>query len=185
MRSRARLIGATIVACLALTGCTGRQILAMRQRHETAAPAGVSAPAASATFTGPALAVTTDYPKNPNAPRPEPPAEYASLKDPLRPTPENLAKGKEIYTANCAPCHGVSGAGDGPAAPSLNPKPADFQTPIHTKLPDGYWFWRLTKGGGVSPFKEAGSAMPPWEGTLSVQQRWLVILYEHTFSEHK
>jgi mono/diheme cytochrome c family protein len=185
MPSRALLAGVTLAAVIALTGCTGRQILAMRERHAKPAAPGVSGPAAPATFTGPALAATTDYPKNPNAPRPEPPAEFASLKDPLQPTPDNLAKGKEIYTANCAPCHGVSGAGDGPAAPSLNPKPADFQTPIHAKLPDGYWFWRLTKGGGVSPFKEAGSAMPPWEGTLSVQQRWLVILYEHTFAEHK
>src|SRR5579883_2245883 len=168
MPSRALLAGVTLAAVIALTGCTGRQILAMRERHAKPAAPGVSGPAAPATFTGPALAATTDYPK-----------------DPLQPTPDNLAKGKEIYTANCAPCHGVSGAGDGPAAPSLNPKPADFQTPIHAKLPDGYWFWRLTKGGGVSPFKEAGSAMPPWEGTLSVQQRWLVILYEHTFAEHK
>ena len=40
-------------------------------------------------------------------------------------------------------------------------------------------------GGTVSPFKDVGSAMPPWEGALNEQQRWLIILYEHTFSEHK
>ena len=186
MSSRLRLAGVVLLGVLSLTGCTGRQILSMRQHPET--PAGGTAPTAAApapSFTGPAIAATTDYPKNPNALRPEPPAQFTSLRNPLTATPDNLAKGKELFVTNCTPCHGNGGAGDGPAAASLKPKPADFKTPIHTKLPDGYWFWRLSKGGTVPPFNAAGSGMPPWEGTLSEQQRWLVILYEHTFSEQK
>lgn len=188
MSSLRRFAGVVLLGCVGLTGCTGRQILAMRQHAEkpaatTPTPAGTTTPAA--TFTGPAIAATTDYPKNPTAPRPEPPAQFASLKNPLSATPDDIVKGKAIYDANCAPCHGAGGAGDGPAAASLNPKPADFKTPIHTKLPDGYWFWRVTKGGTVPPFNAAGSAMLPWEGSLSEQQRWLVILYEHTFAEQK
>ena len=38
----------------------------------------------------------------------------------------NAAKGKELYTKNCAGCHGPAGKGDGPAAAALNPKPTDF-----------------------------------------------------------
>jgi len=185
MSSRTLLAGAVLLACLGVTGCTGRQILSMREHPEkpnTSTPAP-GAPAAA--FTGPALAATTDYPKNPNAPRPEPPADFASMKNPLPASPDNIAKGKVLFTGNCAPCHGAAGAGDGPAASALNPKPADFKSPIHTKLPDGYWFWRLSKGGSVAPFTAAGSAMPPWEGTLTPDQRWLVILYEHTFSAAK
>lgn len=175
-----------LLGCLALTGCTGKQILAMRQPREKPPAAPITTGTApAATFTGPAIAVTTDYPKNPNAPRPQIPPQYASLKNPLTATPDALAKGKEIFVGSCSPCHGMSGAGDGAAAASLNPKPADFKTPIHTKLPDGYWFWRLSKGGTVAPFTASGSAMPPWEGALSEEQRWLVILYEHTFSEQK
>jgi len=136
-------------------------------------------------FTGPAMAATTDYPKNENAPRPEVPAAYASLKNPLQPTTANVASGKQIFVGNCAPCHGPAGDGNGPAGSSLNPRPANFTTSIHTKLPDGYWFWRVSKGGSVTPFSTAGSGMPPWEGALTPQQRWLVILYEHTFSAHK
>ncbi len=186
MSSRSLLTGAVLLACLGLTGCTGRQILAMRQHPEkapviTAPPAAVRPP----TFTGPALAATTDYPRNPNAPRPEPPAAFASLKSPVTATAANLAQGKTIFTANCAVCHGAGGAGDGPGGASLNPKPANFHSPIHGKLPDGYWFWRVTKGGSVPPFNAAGSAMPPWETVLTPQQRWLVILYEHTFSQSK
>ncbi len=156
----------------------------MRAQPPAAQTAGVPA-AAPAAFTGPALAATTDYPKNANAPRPEPPAAYASLKNPLPPTAANLAQAKELFTANCAPCHGMTGQGDGPAASALNPKPADFATPIHAKLPDGYYFWRVTKGGSVPPFSAAGSAMPPWEGSLTPNQRWLVILYVKSFSAQK
>ena len=184
MSSRALLAGALLLACLALTACTGRQILAMRA-HPAAQPAPGAQSAPPAAFTGPALAPTTDYPKNENAPRPEPPADFANLKNPLQGSAANLGQGQQIYTANCAPCHGATGRGDGPAASALSPKPANFTTPIHAQLPDGYWFWRVSKGGSVPPFAAAGSAMPPWEGSLSPTQRWLVILYLKSFSAHR
>lgn len=184
MSSRAFLAGAFLLACLWLTGCTGRQILAMRT-HPPAQPTAGAPGAQPATFTGPALAAKTDYPKDANAPRPEPPVEYASMKNPLPPTAANVSQGQQLYNANCAPCHGSAGRGDGPAASALNPKPANFTAPIHGELPDGYWFWRVSKGGSVPPFTAAGSAMPPWEGSLSPNQRWLVILYVKSFSGHK
>lgn len=34
--------------------------------------------------------------------------------------------GKTSYLANCASCHGPEGAGDGPVAAALNPKPRNF-----------------------------------------------------------
>jgi mono/diheme cytochrome c family protein len=182
MSSRS-LAGALLVLCAGLTGCTGRQIQAMRV-HPVEAPTS-SAAVTSQPWTGPAVVANSNYPKDPNAARPEPPAQFASMKQPLPASADNLAKGKDLFTANCAPCHGTNGTGNGPAAASLNPHPADFATPIHAKLPDGYWFWRLSVGGTVSPFKDVGSAMPPWEGSLTPQQRWLIILYEHTFSAPK
>jgi len=36
--------------------------------------------------------------------------------------------GQEMFTSYCAPCHGRTGKGDGPAAAALNPKPADLTT---------------------------------------------------------
>ena len=181
--SSCKLAGVMLVTCLGLSGCTGRDILAMRSHPAQPEATAVTAPAAP--LKGPALAATTDYPKNENAPRPEPPAAFASLKNPLQATPDNIAKGKAIFDANCAICHGPAGLGNGGAAASLNPKPVDFTTPIHSQLPDGYWFWRLAKGGTVPPFSAASSAMPPWETSLSTEQRWLVILYERTFSKSK
>ncbi len=38
------------------------------------------------------------------------------------------ARGKELYTANCATCHGTSGQGDGPASATINPKPRKYKT---------------------------------------------------------
>ena len=40
-------------------------------------------------------------------------------------TPAMLEKGQAIYKANCVPCHGVSGKGDGPGAGVLKPPPRD------------------------------------------------------------
>jgi mono/diheme cytochrome c family protein len=38
----------------------------------------------------------------------------------------NAASGKEMYTQYCAPCHGVDGAGKGPAAPAMKSQPTDL-----------------------------------------------------------
>ncbi len=41
----------------------------------------------------------------------------------------DAAKGKTAYEANCASCHGNTGAGDGPIGAALpEPKPRNFQT---------------------------------------------------------
>jgi len=42
------------------------------------------------------------------------------------PSPEQLEKGKGLFTVNCVPCHGEKGDGSGPAAVALNPKPRNF-----------------------------------------------------------
>ncbi len=39
-----------------------------------------------------------------------------------------LARGRELYQANCSSCHGVEGQGDGPAGLALNPKPRNFHS---------------------------------------------------------
>jgi cytochrome c oxidase cbb3-type subunit 3 len=38
-------------------------------------------------------------------------------------------QGRKIYNEKCQFCHGTKGNGDGPAAASLSPKPADFNNP--------------------------------------------------------
>jgi hypothetical protein len=42
------------------------------------------------------------------------------------PAPEFIAKGKELFAANCKSCHGDNGMGDGPAGMVLAKKPRNF-----------------------------------------------------------
>lgn len=42
---------------------------------------------------------------------------------------QDEGQGRKIYNEKCQFCHGIKGNGDGPAAASLNPRPADFRGP--------------------------------------------------------
>ncbi len=114
------------------------------------------------------------------------PVEYADFHAPLSiwTDPKMIARGKEIYTATCAVCHGDTGDGKGPAGRALPLHPPDLRDKAAiAEMRDNYWFWRVTEGGQVEPFRSKGSAMPPWK-SLSVEDRWAVIAYQHTFSGH-
>jgi mono/diheme cytochrome c family protein len=65
-----------------------------------------------------------------------------------------LAKGKEAFEANCASCHGNLGAGDGPAAAALNPKPRNF------KAATSEWKNGKTKEGILKTLKEGIAGGP-------------------------
>jgi mono/diheme cytochrome c family protein len=119
---------------------------------------------------------------------PTPPPEYAKVHAPAGTwtNARTIAHGKEIYEARCAVCHGARGDGKGPGAASLQVKPADFtDRKMVAEMTDSFWFWRVSEGGTVEPFKSEGSAMPAWKGVLSEQDRWAVIAYQHTLSGHR
>jgi len=78
--------------------------------------------------------------------------------------------GRDLYERNCAQCHGILGAGNGPVAPNFNPPPTNF-----------------TNGstvGGLSPFKVyntmsfgiEGTAMPSFT-QLSEDDKWNIAFY--------
>src|SRR5262249_8371441 len=55
------------------------------------------------------------------------PADYADLTwPPGTDLPPNAPVGARVYAQRCAVCHGPDGRGNGPAAPSLVPRPRDF-----------------------------------------------------------
>jgi mono/diheme cytochrome c family protein len=115
------------------------------------------------------------------------PAEYRSAHVPSSAwtDPAMIARGEEIYRTQCAVCHGEKGDGTGPAAMALPLKPPDLRdTTMVNAMPGNYWFWRVSEGGVADPFRSYGSAMPPWKSSLSVEDRWAVIAYQHTFSGH-
>ncbi len=90
------------------------------------------------------------------------PEDAAKRRNPISADGASLARGKNLYQANCASCHGAQGKGDGPAGKALNPKPADLAT-MAGRHPDGDFAWKIANGRGP---------MPAWKGTLSEAQIW-------------
>ena len=82
---------------------------------------------------------------------------------------ESVAAGQALFTTNCAPCHGLTGKGDGPVGVTLNPRPADLTqhaiAGIHT---DAQLFEWITNGF-------PGSRMPAFRSTLSDTDRWNLV----------
>ncbi|MCB8973844.1 MAG: cytochrome c [Ardenticatenaceae bacterium] len=113
----------------------------------------------------------------------EAPEEFASLKNPFAADHEAIEIGEELFQAYCASCHGPEGAGDGPAAESLEPKPAALSDGMMMNmLSDGYLFWRVSQGGQMEPFN---SAMPAWQAALTEEQRWQIISYVRTLADEE
>jgi mono/diheme cytochrome c family protein len=96
------------------------------------------------------------------------PKEADNVKNPLAGNAGAIADGKALYVANCGPCHGDKGKGDGLAAPGLNPKPADHTSVAVQNETDGSLFWKLSEGR---------APMPAYKKVFSEQQRWALINY--------
>ena len=83
------------------------------------------------------------------------------VKAPIQQT--SAASGKEMFTQYCAPCHGVDGKGNGPAAPSMKSMPTDLTQMAKKndgKFPAAKLASTLNFGSGT---ESHGSAdMPVW-----------------------
>ena len=85
--------------------------------------------------------------------------------------PLDSAEGHALYARSCASCHGMTGAGDGPAARGLNPPPPPIG--VRSKTPD----LTPTLAYNVISVGVRGTAMPGFAASLTPQQRWNVISY--------
>lgn len=106
----------------------------------------------------------------------EAPAEYAlHLARKTVDTKSDAAAnaGRGIYTQNCAACHGLEGAGNGPNAISLEKKPANFTRPFYKQYPDAFWFYRISEG-------VVGTRMPRFNEVLTEEERWYLVAYLKT-----
>ena len=73
--------------------------------------------------------------------------------------PKSIPTGAEDYATYCAGCHGAGGKGDGEAAASFNPRPADLTTLAQknggvfptTRVMAQIWGYKGKKGQGVMP----------------------------------
>ncbi len=68
---------------------------------------------------------------------------------------DEYAQGKKLYSNHCQICHGANGKGDGPAAITLSPRPANFTDPK---------FWTGDVDEKISEtIKNGHGPMPPFE----------------------
>jgi len=91
-------------------------------------------------------------------------------------TATSIAQGAVLFAANCVPCHGASGRGDGELAKTLPVRPANL-TQVHVwGHSDGELFWWISHGYEERRF---GLVMPGFGEALSVEDRWALIDYLH------
>jgi mono/diheme cytochrome c family protein len=98
------------------------------------------------------------------------PVEYPGV------TPD-IENGAAIYAENCAPCHGVSGLGDGAQAAALPfaPAPIGAHGLAADAKPDDWY--QIISNGNLDHY------MPPFAARLTVQERWDALAYVHSLSQ--
>jgi mono/diheme cytochrome c family protein len=94
-----------------------------------------------------------------------------------------LEEGRKVFEANCLPCHGAEGKGDGVAAAALDPKPRDFTDAAYMKTRSVATLRKVITEGGQSVGLSA--TMVAWGGTLTPDQIDAVLQYVRQFSKTK
>ena len=98
-----------------------------------------------------------------------------SLVNPMRKSPESLARGREMYELHCLVCHGEQGRGNGPVGKMFVPQPMELNLDYVQLQPDGQLFYTISHGSFAMPFYR--QAMP-------AEDRWhLVNFIKEMFGE--
>ena len=100
------------------------------------------------------------------------PKRKAKKKNPIAMSDDSIAKGKEVYIAECAECHGDTGKGDGPKSGELDVEVKDLLLPEIFDQTDGAMFWKISIGK---------RPMPSYKKLVSKDDRWHVVNYIRSF----
>jgi mono/diheme cytochrome c family protein len=109
-------------------------------------------------------------------------AKAKEMKNPLKPTPDVLAKGKAIFEGKgtCFTCHGNTGKGDGPAGAALDPSPRNFTNPEVVKVrTPGEMFWVVKNGSAGTGMISYNPAM------INDEEAWQAITYVRSLGGEK
>jgi len=112
---------------------------------------------------------------DPEAVPAEIPAEAKAVKNPREATPQSIAGGKQIFSSQCAMCHGATGDGKGALASRFNYNMPDFTSAeAQSNWTDGELFYVLTNGHGK--MKGEGDRLGP-------EIRWDLVNYVRTLGK--
>jgi mono/diheme cytochrome c family protein len=108
-------------------------------------------------------------------PKPWPvPAEYKSMKNPVKADAESLQIGKMNYNKFCASCHGKTGLGDGPKARMLETFSGDFSGDFFQNQTDGEHFYKTKVGR---------DEMPAYDKKIADEDIWHIVNYMRSFKK--
>ncbi len=93
---------------------------------------------------------------------------------------DHIAAGKAEYIETCAPCHGTTGKGDGPASVAMNPKPRDHTNGAYMDKLSNLHIYTVIKQGGA----QFGYPGMPAQPQLSDQKVKDVIAFVRTLSSN-
>jgi mono/diheme cytochrome c family protein len=93
----------------------------------------------------------------------EPPAPKAAAvaSEEPEPAPDPAQEARKLFNTKCIVCHGDHGAGDGPGAAALNPKPRAFGDPMWQANVTDDQIKKTIIGGGASVGKSAAMSANP------------------------
>ena len=112
------------------------------------------------------------------------PPSYAAIPDsaakqtnPVKPSPESLARAAKWWTLDCAMCHGKDGNGKGDVAADMKLKIADFTDPATLKdRTDGELFYIIKNGH---------QDMPPEGPRVKLEENWDLVNYVRSLAKTK
>lgn len=90
-------------------------------------------------------------------------------------TSEQIARGREIWKAECTDCHGLEGRGDGPEAADVRKQVDDLTDQYEMAISSDRVLYNFVNEG-------AAEAMPAFGDTLSETQMWDVVTFSRTLS---
>ncbi|MFN8208234.1 MAG: cytochrome c [Bacteroidales bacterium] len=102
------------------------------------------------------------------------PANYKTMKNPVKSDAASIASGKTLWGQHCASCHGKAGLGDGPKARNLETSAGDFTKAPFTDGTDGEIFYRTKMGRGE---------MPKYDKKITDEDIWALVNYMRTMKK--
>lgn len=105
------------------------------------------------------------------------PAEAAREPNPVKPSPESIARAKKWWGMDCAMCHGKDGNGQGDVAKEMKLRIVDFTDPATLKdRTDGEIFYIIKNGH---------QDMPPEGPRVKTEENWDLVNYVRSLAKKK